>query len=476
MRAAGLLLSESIAAASAALRSKTVTSQQLVAASLARCHDAQKMLNVFTVIDDAGAAKAAQQSDERATKLSVLDGVPVVIKDAFCTEGLPTSAGSRMLQGWQSGYDATCVKRLKAAGAVIAGKNNLDEFCMGSSSVHSVWGPALNPLGDQLSPGGSSGGTAAAVAAGAAFAGLGTDTGGSVRQPAAMCGVVGFKPSYGAVSRYGVVAMSSSLDTVSILARHVSDVRTVFDVIKGRDGFDSTADEEEHGIPSDVTLTSRIRVGVSNDFFPHELSDAIVQHWKRAALALGWDGDSTIAMPNTRAALPAYYTISSAEASSNLARYDGVRFGFRAQHDSMSSLFANTRSEGFGDEATRRILMGTFVLSRDGFDAFFSQAQKVRRLVCLDFERAFDNCDVMIVPTVPSGPKKVQEILSASDPVEEWIGDLFTVSASLAGLPAISVPVGIGADGMPVSMQVIGPRFHDQRVLDVAQRLVEMKN
>lgn len=477
MRAAAeALLGRDIASAATALRAKTVSSQALVEAALARSHDVQRRLNAFTVVDDEGASSAARASDERGgAKLSPLDGVPLCVKDAFCTVGLPTSAGSLMLRGWQSGYDATSVKRLRAAGAVIVGKNNLDEFCMGSSNVHSVWGPALNPLGEGLSPGGSSGGTAAAVASGAAFAGLGTDTGGSVRQPAAMCGVVGFKPSYGAVSRHGVVAMSSSLDTVSIVARTVGDARLVFEAIRGPDGLDSTADEEGHGAASSVTGDSPLRVGVSNDFFPHELSDAMVREWRRAAVALGWDGDTTLPLPHTRAALPAYYTISSAEASSNLARFDGVRFGHRAAHDSMASLFANSRSEGFGDEATRRILMGTFVLSRDGFDAFFAQAQKVRHLVCRDFEQAFEQCDVLVVPTVPSGPRRVADILAASDPVEEWIGDLFTVSASLAGLPAVSVPVAIGSDGMPISMQVIGPRFHDARVLEVAERLARLK-
>jgi aspartyl-tRNA(Asn)/glutamyl-tRNA(Gln) amidotransferase subunit A len=475
MRAAAeALLGKDIASAATALRAKTVSSQALTEAALARSHDVQRRWNAFTVVDDGGATSAARQCDERETKLSPLDGVPVCVKDAFCTMGLPTSAGSQMLRGWQSGYDATSVKRLKKAGAVLVGKNNLDEFCMGSSNVHSVWGPAINPLCEGLSPGGSSGGTAVAVASGAAFAGLGTDTGGSVRQPAAMCGVVGFKPSYGAISRYGVVAMSSSLDTVSIVARTVADARIVFEAIRGPDGLDSTADEVGHGVASDVTADSRVRIGVSNDFFPHELSDAMVNEWKRAALALGWDGDTTLPMPHTRAAMPAYYTISSAEASSNLARYDGVRFGHRAAHDSMASLFTNSRSEGFGDEATRRILMGTFVLSRDGFEAFFAQAQKVRRLVSVDFERAFERCDVLVVPTVPSGPRRIADIANASDPVEEWIGDLFTVSASLAGLPAISVPVATGSDGMPISMQVIGPRFHDLRVLDVAERLARL--
>ena len=467
------LLAKDIASAASALRTKSVSSQALVEAALARSHSVQQRLNAFTVMGDESAAAAARLCDERDNKLGLLDGIPVCVKDAFCTEGLPTSAGSKMLRGWQSGYDATSVKRLKAAGAVIVGKNNLDEFCMGSSTVHSVWGPALNPLGEGLSPGGSSGGTAAAVAAGAAFAGLGTDTGGSVRQPAAMCGVVGFKPSYGAISRHGVVAMSSSLDTVSIVARCVKDVRLVFEAVRGPDGLDSTADEQGHGVASDVTASSRLRIGVSNDFYPHELSEGTAREWKRAALSLGWDGETTLPMPHTRAALPAYYTISSAEASSNLARFDGVRFGHRAAHDSMASLFSKSRSEGFGDETTRRILMGTFVLSRDGFEAFFAQAQKVRRLVAADFERAFEQCDVMVVPTVPSGPRRVADIASASNPVEEWMGDLFTVSASLAGLPAISVPVtaSAGSDGMPISMQIVGPRFHDWRVLDVAERL-----
>lgn len=472
-RAEELLAGGSIVAAGTALRDGSVTSRMLVAASLARARQVAS-LNAYVALDEEGAAADAAASDDRVTSSarSWLEGVPVCVKDAFCTTRLATSCGSRMLAGWQAGYEATAVARLREAGGVVVGKTNLDEFCMGSSNAYSVWGPTFNPLGQGLTPGGSSGGTAAAVAAGTVFAGLGSDTGGSVRQPAAFCGVVGFKPTYGAVSRHGMVAMASSLDTVGVVARSIHDVRLVFDAIKGPDGLDSTADEAGHQ-SNPMALAAHARIGVSNDFYPAELSDEIVSHWRRCALELGWDGDSTIPMPHTRAALPAYYAIASAEAASNLSRYDGVRYGFRAEHDSIDSLYLNTRSEGFGVNARRRILMGTFVLSRERLESCFEQAQKVRRLVSLDFERAFEHADVLLVPTVPAGPRKMADILSGSaDPVTEWMGDLLTVPASLAGLPAVSVPVGKDSSGMPVSMQVIGPRFADQLVLNVAEKLM----
>lgn len=428
-------------------------------------------LNAYTVIDEEGALKAARSSDvwrKSGKEARALEGVPVCVKDAFCTVDLPTTCASRMLQGFQAGYDATAVKRLREAGAVIVGKNNMDEFCMGSSSTHSAHGPVVNPLGEGLTAGGSSGGTAAAVASGSAFAGIGSDTGGSVRQPAAMCGVVGFKPTYGQISRHGLVAMASSLDTVGILARNVEDCELLYKVLRGPDGLDSSQQVQQQEISRKIPY----RVGVSNDFYPEEMNSELVSIWEDCALSLGWDGKQIISMPHTRDALPAYYVIASAEASSNLARYDGIRYGFRAQHQNLQQLYENTRTQGFGKEALRRILLGSFVLSRSAYDSFFQQAQKVRRLVAQDFERAFQLCDFLIVPTVPSGPKSLKQIQESSSPVEEYMGDLLTVSASLAGLPCISVPVAKSSStGLPISMQIIGPRFHDQLVLQVASQL-----
>lgn len=356
----------------------------------------------------------------------------------------------------------------------MIGKTNLDEFCMGSSTTHSVHGPTINPLsgdGEQLISGGSSGGTAAAIACGSALAGLGTDTGGSVRQPAAMCGIVGFKPSYGAISRWGVVAMASSLDTVGIMARRVEDVAAVFEAIRGPDAHDGTAAPKS--AISESPPSSRIPslvVGMSPDFYPEEMSPQIANIWFHVARGLGWDGNTTIPMPHTRAALSCYYVISSAEASSNLARYDGVRYGHRAQGDvaSVSELIQRSRGQSLGPNTLKRILMGSFVLSRESYDAFFVQAQRVRRLVLEDFERAFEKCDFLLVPTVASSRiPAVKEIQQSETPIEEWCGDLLTVSASLAGLPAISVPAGPA----PVSLQIIGPRFSDFKVLQLAERV-----
>lgn len=450
-----------------------------VQAALRRAHDTQADLNAFVCIDDDGATLAARASDARTDAPRALEGIPVCVKDAFVTAPpLGTTAGSRMLRDWIAppGFEATAVQRLRErGGAVVVGKTNLDEFSMGSSTSRSVHGPTYNPHGTGLTPGGSSGGTAAAVAAGCAVAGLGTDTGGSVRQPAAMCGVVGFKPSYGAVSRWGVVPMASSLDVVSIVARHVEDVRCVFDVIRGPDGLDSTAAPPLHaGLEASSGLERPLRVGVSTDHYPVEMDRAVVERWHQLAARLGWDAKTVLPMPHTRAALPCYYVIASAEASSNLARYDGVRFGLRADsaaaRASVAALFQETRGLGFGPSVVRRILMGSFVMSRE-LDNIFVQAQRVRRLVLRDFERAFEHCDVMVLPTVASTTiPSVAGVLGAASPIDEWVGDLLTVAPSLAGLPAVSVPVG----APPLALQVVGPRFADLHVLHVAQRLQEL--
>ena len=439
-----------------------------------RCFEQAKQdgLNAFICLDEKGALKSSQETDERLEKngsrLGHLDGIPIGVKDAFCTVDLPTTAGSKMLEGFHSKYDATAVKRLRDSGAVILGKNNMDEFCMGSSNTHSHFGPSYSPLGQEWSPGGSSGGTAAAVASGSVFAGIGTDTGGSVRQPAALCGVVGFKPTYGVISRYGVVAMASSLDTVGILARHVGDVKILFDVLRGPDGIDSTCEE-----PQPRFEGSFDRVGISNDFYPQEMSDEVADCWFECARSLGWDEKKLIDMPHVKSALPAYYVISTAEASSNLSRYDGLRYGFRGEHETLEELIVNSRSEGFGKEATRRILMGTFVLSRSNYDTFFEKAQKVRRLVSNDFAKAFESADFLLVPTIQSTePITSASITNASSPVDEWKSDLLTVPSSLAGLPSISVPVKKSKNGLPISMQIIGPRFSDDNVLSVAEKLM----
>ena len=436
-------------------------------------------LNCFvSLANEKSVTELAQASDKRwqANKqLSLLDGIPVCFKDAFCTSDLPTTAGSKMLANYQSSFEATSVSRLLGkSGAIMIGKNNMDEFSMGSSNIHSYFGPVKNPLDDSKSPGGSSGGTAAAVASGCAFAGLGTDTGGSVRQPAAMCGIVGFKPTYGAISRHGVIAMSSSLDTVGILARNVDDAALVFEAIRGPDDFDSSADEQVTRAPilfqGDL---SNVRVAVSSSFYPEEMDPSVVHCWQSAAKLLGWNETLDLTLKYIPEALATYYTISSAEAASNLSRYDGLRFGHKAEkHDgTLHSLYKTSRQEGFGAEAQRRIEMGNFVLSQSHNDEFFVQAQKVRRLIAIEFEKAFEQCDIIMVPTVAQAtPPSIQSVIESSDPIQEWMSDLLTVPSSLAGLPSISVPVG-HEQGFPISVQLIGRRFEDDLVLKMAAEL-----
>lgn len=297
--------------------------------------------------------------------------------------------------GYHAPFESTVVRRLRESGAIILGKNNMDEFSMGSSTIHSAFGPARNPIDEELTPGGSSGGTAGAVASGCAVVGLGTDTGGSVRQPAAMCGIVGFKPTYGAISRYGLIAMASSLDTVGLLARSVEDVRIVFDLIRGPDEFDSTADEEAPSASAATGSGQDLVVGISEDFYPEEMEDNVAQCWGEAVRFLAGDKVQKLSFKHVKESLPCYYVIASAEAASNLARYDGIRFGHRsAQSESLSELYRNSREEGFGSEVKRRIAMGNFVLSRTHSSEFFVKAQKVRRLICNDFQSAFSKVKI----------------------------------------------------------------------------------
>jgi len=407
-----------------------------------------------------------------------LGGVPIAVKDIFCTEGVPTTAGSRILEGYRPPYSATAVKRLDAAGARLLGKANMDEFAMGSSNENSAYGPVLNPWDRTRVPGGSSGGSAAAVAGGLAPCAIGTDTGGSIRQPAALCGIVGLKPTYGAVSRYGMIAFASSLDQCGPLTRDVADAALLLAWLEGRDPLDSTSVGIEGGIvPPHREDLRGLRFGV-----PAELAgdavDAGVREVFEATLArieqLGGEL-AEVTLPNAEHGISAYYVIAPAEASSNLARYDGVRYGMRSEAGGdLIEMYETTRAEGFGAEVKRRIMLGTYALSSGYYEAYYGQAQRVRTLITEDYVGAFSEVDFVVTPTAPSVAFKLGE--KTQDPLAMYLGDLFTVPASLAGIPAISIPAGLaeppgGGPRLPVGFQIAAPAFAEQRLLDAAHAL-----
>ena len=397
-----------------------------------------------------------------------LAGVPVGIKDVLAMIGAPATAGSKILAGYQPPYDATAVRKLEAAGAVLLGKLNCDEFAMGSSNENSAYGPVRNPRALDRVPGGSSGGSAAAVAAGFAVATLGTDTGGSIRQPAAFCGVVGVLPTYGRVSRFGLIAFASSLDRVGPLTANVSDAATMLSVLAGKDPLDATsADRPVEDFSAALAQpVAGLRVGVPEEYFGEGLDPEI-----RAAIERTLDGLRgrgcelvKISLPHTRYAIPTYYVLATAEASSNLSRFDGVRFGSRsAESQTLSAMFRHTREEGFGAEVKRRILLGTYSLSAGYYDAYYRKAQQVRMLVARDFLDAFTKCDVLVAPMTPTPPFKLGE--KVDDPIAMYLADIYSVAASLAGICGMSVPCGETKEGLPIGVQVMGPHFGESTML-----------
>jgi aspartyl-tRNA(Asn)/glutamyl-tRNA(Gln) amidotransferase subunit A len=402
---------------------------------------------------------------------------PIAVKDIFCAEGVPTTAGSRILEGYLPPYTSTAVRRLLDAGAPVLGKTNMDEFAMGSSNENSAYGPVLNPWDRGRVPGGSSGGSAAVVAGGLAPWAIGTDTGGSIRQPAALCGIVGLKPTYGAVSRYGMIAFASSLDQCGPLTRDVSDAALLLGILQGRDPLDSTS----VGITGGVRLPNRedlagLRFGV-----PAELADAALEPGVRGVFDAALEtierlgGELVeVSLPNAEHGISAYYVIAPAEASSNLARYDGVRYGMRAEAADLLEMYETTRAEGFGDEVKRRIMLGTYALSSGYYDAYYGQAQKVRTRIAEDFSAAFSDVDFVVTPTSPSVAFRLGE--KTADPLSMYLNDFFTVPMSLAGIPAISIPAGLadpagGGPQLPVGFQIAAPAFAEQRLLDAAYAL-----
>jgi aspartyl-tRNA(Asn)/glutamyl-tRNA(Gln) amidotransferase subunit A len=408
-----------------------------------------------------------------ARPTGVLYGMPVAVKDNICTLEFTTTCGSRILEGYRSPYEATAVARLKAAGALIAGKTNCDEFAMGSSTEHSAYGRVMHPLDKARVPGGSSGGSAALVGAGAVPAALGSDTGGSVRQPASFCGVVGIKPTYGRVSRYGLVAFGSSLDQIGVFGRSVHDAARVLSVISGRDPKDATCEDRDTlRLPTVPESLQGFVIGLPREYFIPELDPAVRRACDRAVRLLKDLGAAVreVSLPHTQYAVPAYYVIAPAEASSNLARYDGVRYGPRFDgHTDLRALYRSTRGEGFGPEVRRRILVGTYVLSSGYYDAYYRRAQQMRALIAQDFRNVFDRgVDLLFTPTTPTPAFKAGEKLA--DPVAMYLSDVFTVTANLAGLPAVSLPIG-RSKGLPIGGQFIGQAFLEDELLEAAYAL-----
>ncbi|HEX6940172.1 MAG TPA: Asp-tRNA(Asn)/Glu-tRNA(Gln) amidotransferase subunit GatA [Longimicrobiales bacterium] len=430
-------------------------------------------LSVDREIAEAQAADIDRAVAEGRGALPLL-GVPVAVKDNICTLDLPTTCGSRILEGYRSPYEATVVRRLREAGAIIVGKTNLDEFAMGSSTENSAFGPTRNPHGRGRVPGGSSGGSAAAVAAGMVPAALGSETGGSVRQPAAFCGVVGIKPTYGRVSRYGLVAFASSLDQVGTFGRTVEDAGLLLEVISGPDRFDSTAaDRPAPELTAELDRgVEGMVIGVPKEYFPEELDDRIAALCREAIERLRAAGAEVreISLPHSRYAIPTYYIVAPAEASSNLARYDGVRYGLRAADaDSTAAVYEATRSAGFGAEVKRRIMLGTYALSAGYYDQYYGRAQRVRALIAQDFRRAFDaGVDVVFTPTTPSVAFSFGE--RVEDPYQMYLADIFTVTANLAGIPGISIPIGT-VDGLPAGGQFMADHWGEATMLRAAAAL-----
>ena len=466
------------------VRTGAASAADAVRASRARAAEVgagRDWLNAVVHDDEALALADAEAADARIRAepglATPLAGVPVLVKDNIATLGLPTTCGSRILDGYVSPFEATAIARLRDAGAVIVGKTNMDEFGMGSSTEHSCYGPSRNPIDPARVPGGSSGGSAAAVAAGVVRVALGSETGGSVRQPAAFCGVVGVKPTYGRVSRHGLVAFASSLDQIGVFGRTVDDAALGLEAIAGRDPLDSTSAPEPvpaYRVPDEPVADGRplrgLRIGRPKEYFPASLDAAMRERldWAYERLKFLGAEVSEVSLPHTELAIPVYYIVAPAEASSNLARFDGARYGPRPEGEGgLREMYERTRSAGFGAEVTRRVLLGTYVLSAGYYDAYYKKAQEVRTLIARDFADAFETVDLLYTPTTPTPAFPLGSI---SDPYEMYLADIFTVTANLAGVPALSMPVG-RANGLPVGAQLIAPHFGEANLFRAASAL-----
>jgi aspartyl-tRNA(Asn)/glutamyl-tRNA(Gln) amidotransferase subunit A len=452
------------------LQKGDVSPKEATRAALDQIHATDNLTHSYLYVnDDQAMARAAEL--ESADRSLPLYGVPVTVKDNMCTADMPTTCASKILEGWRPPYDATIVSRLRAAGAVLIGKTNMDEFAMGSSCENSGFHNTHNPWDLERVPGGSSGGSAAAMAADQGFIALGSDTGGSIRQPASFCGITGLKPTYGAVSRYGLVAFASSLDQIGPLTKDVTDAALMCNVICGHDPMDSTS--IKHDYPADYTAflntdIKGMKIGVVEELMGEGISQGVKDKVSDAIKVLESNGAEIVgvSLPNVPYCIPAYYLIAPAEASSNLARYDGVRYGLRAEGvDDIIAMYCKTRRQGFGDEVKRRIMLGTYALSAGYYDAYYLRALKVRTLVVRDFNRAFAQCDVLVSPATPSTPFKIGELVD--DPIAMYLNDLCTVSVNLAGLPGMSIPCGT-FEGLPVGLQFIGKPFAEPELLHAA--------
>ena len=459
-----------------AVRSGERSARSVVDEHLETIRSGEPEIHAFNLVLADEALAAADEVDRRVAAgedPGPLAGVPVALKDNLCTRGVPTTCSSRILEGWFPPYDATVVERLAAAGAVVVGKTNLDEFAMGSSTENSAFGVTRNPLDPTRVPGGSSGGSAAAVAAGFAPLALGSDTGGSIRQPAALCGVVGVKPTYGAVSRYGLVAFASSLDQIGPFARTVSDAALLLETIGGHDPRDSTSIPEPAASLTEVLDrgVEGLRIGVIEELSGDGLegiADDVRSRLGEAASALDTAGATveTTSVPSTVYGLSAYYVIAPAEASSNLARYDGVRYGLRIDAPNTGDMNTATRTAGFGNEVKRRIMLGTYALSAGYYDAYYGKSQRVRTLIVQDFARAYEEFDLLLCPTAPTTAFPIGE--KTADPMTMYLNDVCTIPSNLAGHPAMSVPFGVGDDGMPVGVQILAPAMGEPTMFQAA--------
>ena len=465
---------QTVAQLAKGLRDKAFSSVELTQAFLQRISEHDTTLNAFISVDEDRALGGAQAADQRLAQgnASPLTGIPIAHKDIFCTDGLRTSCGSKMLDNFVPPYDATVISRFNEAGAVILGKTNLDEFAMGSSNENSYYGPVKNPWDPSLVPGGSSGGSAAAVAARMAPAATGTDTGGSIRQPAAFCGITGLKPTYGRVSRLGMIAYASSLDQGGPLAQTAEDCALLLNTMAGHDPLDSTSSEvaaQDYTAGLENSLEG-LRIGLPREYFGDGLNSATDSRIQAALKEFEAQGAELVevSLPNSSLTIPAYYIIAPAEASTNLSRFDGVRYGHRcADPADLHDLYTRTREEGFGDEVKRRILVGTYALSAGYYDAYYKKAQQARRLISNDFKQALASVDVIAGPTTP-GPAFALGAKS-NDPVAMYLEDVYTLAVNLAGLPGMSVPAGF-VDGKPVGLQLIGRHFGEAGLLNLAHR------
>ena len=455
------------------LKNGGITSVDLTRACLDAAKDNNEKINAFISFLEKEAMEAAEESDKRRKNgevMSEIDGIPIALKDNMAMEGTITTAGSKILENFKSPYDATVVTKLKNAGAVILGKTNMDEFAMGSSTETSAFGPTKNPWDIERVPGGSSGGSAAAVASNMAIAALGSDTGGSIRQPASLCGIIGFKPTYGTVSRYGLFAMASSLDQIGPMTKTAEDAEILFNVIAGYDEKDSTSLNPKSEIrnPKQIEI-SNIKIGIPKEYFAEGLDPKVkkiiedsIETFKKLGAEI-----KEISLPDQKYALACYYIIMPVEVSSNLARYDGIKYGFSAKDaENLIDVYLKTRSEGFGKEAKRRIMLGAYTSSAGYIDQYYNKAQKVRVLIKKDFDEAFKEVDFILGPVAPTTAFKIGE--KVDDPLTMYLSDIYTIAVNLAGLPAISMPAGL-SNNLPVGLHIIGPQFSDNNLLNLSK-------